>query len=135
MATETVQVQLPEEVYQRLKEMATVSHQPLEDVLFQTIRGNLPPRLDDVPPDQRGSMADLQRFDDEALWAVAREPIPSRRWRRHQYLLSKGETNSLTDSERSELADLRGATDHHVISRSYALALLKWRGYTVPATA
>jgi hypothetical protein len=109
MATETVQVQLPEEVYQRLKEMADASHQPLEDVLFQTIRGNLPPRLEDVPSDQRGSMADLQRFDDEALWAVARVPLPTQQWRRHQVLLCKLETNSLTDSERSELADLREA--------------------------
>jgi hypothetical protein len=134
MATETVQVQLPEEVYERLKEMANVSNQPLEDVLFQTIRGNLPPRLDDIPPDQRGSIGDLQGFDDEALWAVAREALPTRQWRRHQYLLRKVETNSLTDSERSELAGLREATDHHVIRRSYALALLKWRGYTVPAT-
>jgi len=134
MATETVQVQLPEDVYERLKDMATVSNQPLEEVLFQTIRGNLPPRLDDVPFDQRGSMADLQRFDNEALWAVAREPLPTRQWRRHQLLLRKGEANSLTDSERSELADLREATDNHVIRRSYALALLKWRGYTVPAT-
>jgi hypothetical protein len=110
--------------------MANVSHRPLEDVLFQTIRGNLPPRLDDVPPDQRRSMADLQRFDDDALWAVAREPLPTQPWRRHQYLLRKVETNSLTDSERSELADLREATDHYVIRRSYALALLKWRGYS-----
>ena len=134
MATETVQVQLPEEVYERLKDKANVSNQPLEDVLFQTIRGNLPPRLDDVPSDQRGSIADLQRFDDEALWAVAREPLPTQQWRRHQFLLRRLETNSLTDSERSELADLREATDHRVIRRSYALALLKWRGYTVPAT-
>lgn len=134
MATETVQVELPEEVYQRLKEMANVSHQPLEDVLFQTIRGNLPPRLDDIPPDQRGLIADLQGFDGEALWAVARESLPTQQWRRQQYLLRKGEANSLSDSERSELADLREATDHHVIRRSYALALLKWRGYTVLAT-
>lgn len=134
MATETVQVQLPEEVYQRLKEMAAVSHQQLKDVLFQTIRGNLPPRLDDIPPDQRGLIADLQGFDSEALWAVAREALPTQQWRRHQYLLRKGEANPLNDSERSELADLREATDHHVIRRSYALALLKWRGYTIPAT-
>lgn len=134
MATATVQVQLPEAVYQRLKEMAAVSHQPLEEVIYQTIRGNLPPTLDDLSSEQRSLVADLQRFDDEALWVVARESPPPQRWRRHQYLLRKVEMNSLTDAERLELTELREATDHYVIRRSYALALLKWRGYTVPAT-
>ncbi len=39
---------------------------------------------------------------------------------------------TLTAAERAELARLREETDRFVLRRSYALALLKWRGHTVP---
>jgi hypothetical protein len=131
---QSVTIELPEEIYQRLKDLATVTQRSLEDVIFQTIRGNLPPALDDLPPDQRDLVADVQRRSDEALWALAREPLPDQHWRRHQRLLGKAETSALTSAERRELTELRKATDRFVIRRSYALALLKWRGYTIPPT-
>jgi hypothetical protein len=79
-------------------------------------------------------VADLQCRSDEALWAVARESLPEQLWRRHQHLLGKAETSALTSAERTELTELREATDRFVIRRSYALALLRWRGYIIPAT-
>jgi len=134
MTMQTVSVELSEEVYRRLTGMALATQQPLERVIAQTIRGNLPPTLDDLPSRQRGLVADLQHLDDAALWDVAKEPLPARRWRRHQQLLHKAEDGALTSAQATELAELREATDGFVSRRSYALALLKWRGYTIPAT-
>ena len=134
MTTQTVNIELPDDIYQRFKGVAAVTRRSLEDVIFQTIRGNLPPMLDDLPPRQRGLGADLQHLDDEDLWAVAKEPLPAQQWRRHQHLLRKAATGTLTVAEGTELTGLREATDHFVSRRSYALALLKWRGHTIPAT-
>jgi hypothetical protein len=78
-------------------------------------------------------VADLQRRSDEALWAVARESLPEQRWRCHQRLLDKAKTSAPTSAERTELTELREVTDRFLIRRSYALALLKWRGYSIPA--
>src|SRR5262245_8374810 len=128
MTTQTVNLKLPEEIYQRFQRMAAATHRPLEEVIFQTIRGNLPPALDDLHPDLRDLVADLQQLGDEALWAIARESVSAQNWRRHQRLLRKAESNALTIPEQAELNDLRDDTDRHVIRRSYALALLKWRG-------
>src|SRR5205823_14331178 len=83
---QSVNIELPEEIYQRLNDMATVTQRSLEEVIFQTIRGNLPPTPDDLPPQQRDLVADLQLLNDEALWALAREPLPKQRWRRDQRL-------------------------------------------------
>ena len=132
MATQTVNRELPEEMYQRFKGVAAVTHRSLESVIYQTIRGNLPPALDDLPPGQQDLAADLQLLDDEGLWAVAKERLPASQWQRHQHLLHKAEVDALTSAEQAELAGLREATDRFVIRRSYALALLKWRGYTIP---
>ncbi len=132
MTTETVHIELPEEMYERLKGMATVSQRPLTEVIYQSIRGNLPPVLNDLLPEQRDLVADLQALNDEPLWVVARTPVPAPGWRRHQQLLHKAETGLLTLPEQEELAELREAADRFVTRRSYALALLKWRGYTIP---
>jgi len=132
MTTQTINIDLPEDIYQRFAGMAAVTQRPLEDIIFQTIRGNLPPTLGDLPPEQRALVADIQPLADDMLWAIAREPLSARQWRRHQHLLHKAETTALTGAEQTELTALREVTDQFVTRRSYVLALLKWRGYAVP---
>lgn len=133
MAVQSIQLELPEEIYQRLQDVAMLTQQPLEEVIFQTIRGNLPPILADLAPEGRALVADLPEMDDAALWHIAREPLPASHWRRHQRLLHEGSQRTLTPEEQAKLVELRNETDHFVTRRSYALALLKWRGHTLPA--
>ncbi len=132
MTTQVVNIELPEDIYQRFQAAAMLTRRPLEDVIVQTIRGNLPPVLADLAPEHRDLVADLQRLTDDALWAIGKEPLPAAQWRRHQRLLHKTEQDTLTAAEQAELATLREATDRFVTRRSYALALLKWRGHTIP---
>lgn len=134
MTVQPLHLQLPETIYQRLQHVAEVTNQPLEAVVVQTIRGNLPPSFDDLRPEWREVVADLSSRSDEALWAIAREPLLSSQWRRHQRLLHKAQEGTLTDEQRIELTALRAATDRYVTRRSYALALLKWRGHTLPSS-
>lgn len=133
MSLQTINIQLPDEIYRRLRQMATATHQPLEEVIVQTIRGNLPPALDDLQPEMRELVADLEQLGDEKVWAVAREASSPERWRRHQRLLQKVQDGTLSEAEHVELDELRSSVDREVLRRSYALALLKWRGYTIPA--
>jgi hypothetical protein len=132
MPNQTIPIQLPEAIYQRLQQVAHATHHSIEEVVLQTIRGNLPPSLDDLSPELHGVVADLQHMSDEALWSVAQEPLPPQQWRRHQRLLRKGQENTLSAAEHQELAELRAAVDRFVIRRSYALALLKWHGHSIP---
>ena len=132
MAVQTISIELPDEIYQRLQQVAAATNQPLEAVAFQSIRGNLPPSLDDLNPDLRDLVADLPPLDDEALWAIVSESLPPQQARRHQHLLRKARDRMLTVAEQAELAALRDMTDRYVLRRSYALALLKWRGHRLP---
>ena len=134
MTTQVVNVSLPTDIYERLQDAATLAQRPLEDVIFQSIRGNLPPVLAGLVPEHRDLVVDLQPLGDDALWHIGKEELPAAQWRRHQHLLHKGEQDRLTPAEQAELAVLREATDGFVTRRSYALALLKWRGHTIPAT-
>ncbi|MCP4353685.1 MAG: hypothetical protein GY795_50200 [Desulfobacterales bacterium] len=131
MSTQSLTLHLPENIYRRLHLMAKTTHQPLEEIVFQSIRGNLPPLSDDIPSEWRGDLAELQDLSDATLWVVAGESLPEKQWDRHQQLLEMNQTGTLTDSQQDELAALRAATDRFVFRRSYVLALLKWRGYTL----
>ena len=71
-------------------------------------------------------------MSDEALWAVTKERLPQPQWRRHQRLLQKGQEGPLSTAEHQELAELRTAADRIVTRHSYALALFKWDGHTIP---
>ncbi len=132
MPNQTIPVQLPNAIYQRLQQVAHATNHSIEEVVLQTIRGNLPPSLDDLSPELRCVVADLQHMSDEALWSVTKESLPQHQWRRHQRLLRKGQESSLAMAEHKELAELRTAADRFVTRRSYALALLKWHGHTIP---
>lgn len=132
MTLQTITLRLPEDSYWRLQRMATALRRPLEEVASQTIRGNLPPAVDDLPVELQSELAAWSSLGDERLWEIARDSLPADQWQRHRRLLRKNEAGALTDAEREELAGLRTATDQFVLRRSYALALLKWRGHTLP---
>jgi hypothetical protein len=131
MPNQTIPIQLPDAIYQRLQQVAHATNHSIEEVVLQTIRGNLPPSLDDLNPEWHCVVADLQHMSDEVLWAVTKEQLPQPQWRRHQCLLRKGQEGALSTAEHQELAELRAAADRLVTRRSYALALLKWHGHSV----
>jgi len=41
MTTQTINIDLHEDIYQRFAGMAAVTQRPLQDVIYQSIRGNL----------------------------------------------------------------------------------------------
>jgi transposase InsO family protein len=88
MTVQTLHIPLPEAIVQRLQHVAETTHRPLEEVVVQTICGYLPPTLEDLSPALREVVADLPTLSDEALWAVARTPVPPQQWRRHQQRVS-----------------------------------------------
>lgn len=117
--------------YRRLQRMAAVLRRPLEEVASQTIRGNLPPTVDDLPVELQNELADWLNLSDEQLWQIASAALPADQWQRHRRLLRKNEAGALTEVEHEQLAHLRTEVDRFVLRRSYALAVLKWRGHTL----
>jgi len=131
MTMQEMTVTLPETVFHRLVGMAQATHQLVDAVLVQSLRGNLPPVVDDLPLEMRDEMAQLTQLSDAELWSTATSPLPPRQWRRHEELLEMNAEGALTPREAQELDHLRDAVDRWVMRRSYAAALLKWRGYSV----
>ncbi|RLT34506.1 MAG: hypothetical protein DWI57_16455 [Chloroflexi bacterium] len=131
MTVESLTITLPETIVRRLRQAAQSMQVSIGDVLAQTIQGNLPPALVDLPDDMQKESILLQNADNATLWRIARESLPAAQQEMLEELLERNREETLSVQEAEKLAHLREIIDRLVMRRSYALALLKWRGHTI----
>lgn len=104
-----IELELPESLYDELRQIADSADWPLNKVLVQTIRAGMPPTLSKVPPAFHDELLALNRLSDQALLRLAESPWDD-----------GGETG------------MQKRADFAALQRTYAWSLLKWRGHPVP---
>jgi hypothetical protein len=130
--TRPVTIDLPDPIYRQLQQTARKTKRRLEDVLLQTITGNLPPGTEDAPANMQTDLQALQWIDDNALWAVARSQTSPEQQARQEYLLAQNQRGVLSPEDRAELDHLGDMVDRLTLKKAYAYALLRWRGFPLP---
>ena len=130
-ASTTVTLDIPEALYHRLQQAASVLQMSFNEIVLHTLQAGSPPVWDDVPAEFQTHLAALDRLDNDALWRIVRSSKPEVNLERYQELLDRNADGRLTDSERRELAHLRTLADRHVLRKAHAAALLRWRGQQV----
>ena len=133
--TETVVLQIPEALYQRLAIAAGATQRSLEDVILQALQIGSPPTWKDVPEEFQTDLASLDRLDDNSLWQIANSKKTILEMERYDFLLSKQQETELSDSEKLELEQLHTDSDRFMLRKSQAAAILKWRGHNVSRLA
>ena len=131
MSKQTVTLSLSNEMYERFRQVANSTQQPLEAVVIQSLESNLPPSIEDIPVEWQAEFSQLSSQSSEALMALVNDSAPGALWERHQYLLYQNQEGTISELESQELTNLRDDMDRFVLKRSYAIALLKWRGIAV----
>lgn len=129
---ESITVQLPDRLYQRLTHTAQAIQRPLEEVIVRALEVGAPPDWDDVPAEFQADLAALDRSDDAALWQIARGHKTADAMTRYDELLERNQDGILTDAERLELISLRQEADRFMLCKAQAAAILRWRGHQVP---
>jgi hypothetical protein len=132
--TETVTLQIPEPLYQRLVNTARATCRPLEEVILHALRVGSPPAWDNVPDEFQVELAALDRLEDEALWKIAQSQKTSTDMVRYDELLEQNQSNALTEAERLELTALKIEADSFMLRKAQAAALLRWRGHPLSLT-
>jgi hypothetical protein len=127
--SQQVTVELPLPLYRFLARLAEQTHQPLEELVAQSVAGNLPPSVDNAPVEIQADLLALQGLAVDELKQVANEQIGEKQRKRHLQLLEK---NILTDDEQHELSELRRQADVLMLRKAYAWAVLRWRGHPIP---
>jgi hypothetical protein len=131
MSHPVLTLELPEDVYERVRRAAKGMNQPVEKALVNIVRAATP-SLEKVPPECRPELEAMEDLGDEELGRILRSrPAPARQ-RRLERLLDKGQRGELTDRERQALSELRAEGNRVMLHRSYAALLLKYRGHRLP---
>jgi hypothetical protein len=99
----------------------------------QSITGNLPPSVENAPPEVQAELLALQHLPDDELKEIAYDQLPPETQQRHLDLLEKNQAASLTPAERQELSALRLMADRLMLRKAYAWNVLRWRGRRIPA--
>ncbi|MBI4772499.1 MAG: hypothetical protein HY784_19220 [Chloroflexi bacterium] len=129
---QTLTVSLSEADYRRLQFAAALAGKPLDEVAVLSLRQNLPPLLEVIPPRFRPGLQAMQHLSDEELWEIARSRVKSEDQRRFRRLLRKKGLGELIEHEQQALSGLRETVDRVMFEKAYAFLLLKWRGYRIP---
>ena len=76
MTTQSVTLSLSEPVFRYLQQIAIATQRPLEQVVRQSVEGNLPPSVASLPPEMRDELLALQAAPVEHLRHVAADQVP-----------------------------------------------------------
>ena len=131
MPGKSITLDLPEDLYERVRQVAEQSQRPLERVLVESIRllFVLPPTSTDVAT----TLAAMPGYADAQLWAVVYQRLAWPQSQRLHELSAKNKLEKLTEDEQSEVEHLLTLNDHAMLLRSEALLLLKNRGHDIAA--
>jgi plasmid stability protein len=132
MTTQTVTLDLPGTLYNRLKQRAECSHRTIEDELLDVLAAAVP-AADELPADLAEALSPLQVLDDEALWRAARSHFAAEAASQLETLHLKQQRAGLTEAEDQTRAVLMRQYERAMLVRAQAAALLKQRGYDVAA--
>jgi hypothetical protein len=132
MTNQRVTIELPEPVFRQLARIAEATQQSVEVLAAQSVVSNLPPSVENAPPEMQPELLKIQNVTTEELLVIAHSKVEPSQHERHVELLEKNQEGSLTPEERQELTDLRVAADCLMLRKAYAWSVLRWRGHRIP---
>jgi hypothetical protein len=104
----------------------------VEVLAAQSVVSNLPPSVENAPPEMQLELLKIQNVTTEELLAIAHSKVEPSQHERHVELLEKNQEGLLTPEERQELTNLRVAADLLMLRKAYAWSVLRWRGHRIP---
>jgi hypothetical protein len=75
----------------------------------------------------------MSRLSDETLWQIAHRDLDDDKAALYESLLDQNRRGELCEADQARLDTLREEADLLMLRRSYAYALLKWRGHRIPS--
>jgi plasmid stability protein len=130
MTVQSITLNLPSAVYQKLQRRAQAAQRSIEAELLDVVVTAVP-ALDNIPADLNESVAQLQLLDDVALQRVARSTLPTETAQQLETLHLKQQREGLTPAERATAEALLNQYERHMLMRAEAVVLLKQRGHIV----
>ncbi|NUM45632.1 MAG: hypothetical protein HUU38_13080 [Anaerolineales bacterium] len=128
MSLHTIQINLPDPVFRRIKKRSELSHRSVAEEVLAVVTDTFD---DDIPQDVTQELAQLDLFSDEELWAAAKITVSDEHAEKMQGLLEKQSREGLSQQDEQEVARLSHFFNRVMLVRAKAAALLKERGHDI----
>ncbi|GAB4578135.1 MAG: hypothetical protein Fur0022_08680 [Anaerolineales bacterium] len=128
MSLHTIQINLPDPVFHRIKKRSEVSRRSVADEVVAVVTDTFEA---EIPQDITQELAQLDLFSDAELWAAAKISAPDEHAEQMQVLLEKQGREGLSQQDEQEVARLSHFFNRVMLVRAKAAALLKERGHDV----
>ena len=127
---QTLTVNLPGELYGRIKERAEASRRSVEDETIELLATTVP-TSGQLSVELQQSLASLEYLDDADVERAARSRLPAELADELEHLHHKQQREGLTAPEDARREELIRAYEKSMLIRAQAAALLKRRGLNV----
>lgn len=129
MTVQSVTVELPVNLYNRLKRRAEQTHRSIEAEVVEAVADALPAD-DDLPAELQQAMVRLAALNDAALVRAATGQFPVEKSARLESLHLRRQTGEWNEAHAEEAASLSSEVEEFVFLRAYAMSLLMQRGHS-----
>lgn len=129
-----MQIQIPENLFTRLRQLATRHRQPVEQIVTDRLFTALDEELDSLPSAEEAELRALHHLSDDALRAIAAEQMSAGNQARMNLLMERHSQGVLTSDEQETLEALVERGDQLMLRKAEAAAILVHRGHTESAT-
>lgn len=122
-----MQITLPDELTEQLQQLATLRHQPVEQLVMERLQQLLDVNWGQLPSAEQAELDALSYLSDDALQAIADEQLPGQVQERMATLMGHNSNGKLTTEEHAELTALVERGDQLMLRKAEAALLLKQR--------
>jgi hypothetical protein len=129
-----ITLDLPDRMFQLAQRTARATNQSIEVLLLQALQASLPP-LEGLPEETIEKLTALETYEDESLWRVMGETVPTEVQQELSTLLAQQQSTALIEAEREQLAALQEQADLVMLRKARAAVLLRFRGKRLPTLA
>lgn len=131
--TQTVILQLPDNVYYHAKRAAEASQKAVEEVLITNLSNAVPPLVDEMTSPFKEELREMVLMSDNKLIELTKKELSIAQQQKYARLLRQNSQGTITPKEEQELEALQIEADRLMLKRAYAYNLLKWRGHSIPS--
>jgi len=131
--SQTVTLQLPDNVYYHAKCSAEATQKAIEEVLIKQLSTAVPPLVDEMTSPFKEELRKLERMSDDKLIKLTKKELSIAQQKKYAHLLRQNNQGIITPKEEQELETLQIEADRLMLKQAYAYNLLRWRGYSIPS--
>lgn len=131
MTDHAITVNLPDTLFDPIRQIAEAKSQSVEQVVVDQLRSVLDTSLPSLAQDEESELIAFKFLSDDTLRNIAQEQTPQSAQSRTQVLMDKNNVGTITPEEHNELSQLVERGERLTLRKAWAAGVLMERGYKI----